>query len=515
MAITNNPVAPRIRKLPGRLWFDRIMAIIATINLLLVIFDLTYIPLRDFWLQGRVQLFIKLGTIEYEFPEPPIKVLPFDLTQWYDLVKGIEPERSTQEYLKTVERLNAAIDEVTFSEFESQKATAEAEIDRILAELRMRSEEIIDTNPFQIANKTGTLERIKNKMRVHIFDDKSGSAKNAFKIFWSRGNLLENSREELNFFATEIQPLLETNYYRPVGENGELVDNFGLIDFPFFILFAIEFVGRTWYISRRYTGVSWFDAMLWRWYDVFLLIPIFRWLRVIPVIIRLNQAKLINLRPVQKQISQGFVANIAEDVTEVVVIQVINQIQNSIKDGEMANFITQYNRREYIDLNNINEITEIVKLIANLIVKEVLPKLEKDIEHLLQYSIEKGLNESPALQNIERLPGAKGIKTNLTQQLSQQLYSSVYGVLEVIIKEDPQFDKLLEKLGNDFVQIMRSQMQAQKSINSLEFLLTAFLEEVKVNYVQRLSEEDVESILEQKRALQSKVQKVSKVDYYS
>ena len=116
--------------------------------------------------------------------------------------------------------------------------------------------------------------------------------------------------------------------------------------------------------------------MLWRWYDVFLFLPVFRVWRIIPVIIRLSQAELLDLRRVQKQISQGFVANIAVDITEVVVIQVINQLQNSIKRGELANFLSLYENQKYVDLNNLDETKEIVKLVSNLMVKEVLPKLE-------------------------------------------------------------------------------------------------------------------------------------------
>ena len=92
MAITTR----RQKATYNRLWFEKIMAILALVNLILVFFDLSYIPLRDFWLQGRMQVFLKLGTLEYEIPNPPLKILPFNITPVYDLVKGIEPERFTR-----------------------------------------------------------------------------------------------------------------------------------------------------------------------------------------------------------------------------------------------------------------------------------------------------------------------------------------------------------------------------------------------------------------------------------
>ena len=65
----------------GNLWFERIMALLAIFNLVLVIFDLAYLPLRDFY----------------------FRELPW-LTQRYDRVKGIVPHRDTVNYLETVDR---------------------------------------------------------------------------------------------------------------------------------------------------------------------------------------------------------------------------------------------------------------------------------------------------------------------------------------------------------------------------------------------------------------------------
>jgi len=44
-------------------------------------------------------------------------------------------------------------------------------------------------------------------------------------------------------------------------------------------------------------------------------------------------------------------------------------------------------------------------------------------------------------------------------------------------------------------------MGAKQRIQKIESLLSDLLEEVKVNYVQKLSEEDVEKLLEETRAL--------------
>ncbi len=63
-----------------------------------------------------------------------------------------------------------------------------------------------------------------------------------------------------------------------------------------------------------------------------------------------------DLQPIRSQISRGFVANFAQELTEVVVIQLINQMQKSISSGELAKQLFQSQKQRYLDINNINEI---------------------------------------------------------------------------------------------------------------------------------------------------------------
>jgi hypothetical protein len=494
-----------VKKKRSSLWFEKIMVLLVLVNYLLVLFDFTYIPLRNFWLEGRIQLFIKLGSFERYIPQDPIVIPTFQITKYYDWVKGIEPYRDTENYLKEVELLSKKINQQGLQspkEAATEAVTSAQNIDIILANLREKSVEMIERNPFQSANKTGTLERIKNKMREHVFGTKDASAKSAFKTFWSRSYLAKKGfREELDFFDNQIKPLIATNYFRAVDENGEPVNNFALLDFPFFIIFLVEFLARTWYISRRHAGLNWFDAMLWRWYDIFLLLPFFRLLRIIPLVMRLNQARLIDLENVEKQTKQGFVASIAEDITQVVVMQVINQIQRSITKGELRNLLLQRTINPYIDLNEINETAEIIRIISQFTVYDVLPKVKPDIEELIKYNISAILSESSAYKGLEKLPGVKSLENQLAGQLAAQIFQTVLDVLTNLVKEDAVFDKLVAQLVDKLRQTMATELQATQSFEQIESLLAALLEEIKINYVKRLSQEDIEQILEQTRTL--------------
>ncbi|MCJ2541545.1 hypothetical protein [Thermostichus vulcanus] len=479
------------------LLYEKGMALIALSNLCLVLFDLSYVPGRDFWLQGRVQIFGGFG------PPIPLPILSTEtsrspVTDLYDRVKGIEPNPETQQYLELVDELRQVT--LRFG-VESEPAR------QILFQLRARSNELIDTNPFQAAGKTGQFVRILNLMREHMQED---SARAAFSRFWTPQYLATVAPEDgIEFFQSRLRPLFEINYSRPIGESGNPVDFFPALDFPFVLLFGLEFLLRTVVISRRYTGVNWLDAMLWRWYDALLLLPFWRWLRVIPVTIRLGQSQLLDLERVRAQVSQGFVTNFAEDLTEVVVVRVINQIQGSIQRGSLPLLSAAKTPRDYIDINETNEIEAIANILIRIVLYRVLPQVQPDVEQLLRYNLDSLLKQLPAIQTLERLPGLGSLPSQLTQRLASELTTTTYQTLTGSF-EDPVGSKLTAQLTQRFGEALVRELSQQHALEEIRSLLRDLLEEIKINYVERLSHEDLEEVMEQTRKLRQKAQQLEK-----
>ncbi len=451
------------------LWFERLMAITATVNLCACLFDLSYIPSRDFYWR--------------KLPE---------ITKVYDRIKGIEPHRETESYLASVRLLE---EQVSQTGLQSRDSATQLE------ELRRLSSEMIDGNPFAAVGKSGTLEKIKNRMRDRL---NQKSAKQAFAIFWSQAYLSQNGwNQEINFFNNKIRPLIATNYYRKIGENGEFIDDFWQIDLPFVTLFALELLARTFFIKRRHPGFSWLDAVLWRWYDLFLLLPFWRWLRIIPVLVRLDKAQLLNLQPVRKQINQGVVANFAEELTEIVVVRLINQIQGSIKQGEFTRWLLQKeNLRPYIDINNVNEVEAMAGIFVQAIVYQVLPKIQPEIVAILRHNIDNAFNQSPIYRSLQNFPGVGQMQTQLGEQLATQIATNLYNALVTAV-EDPVGAKLSSQLLERFSEAMGAEMQKKHVLSEIQSLVFDFLEEIKINYVQRLSREDIQQIIQQTRQLRS------------
>ncbi len=450
----------------GSRWLARLLAIVALVNFCLVLFDLSYIPWRDFYLQ--------------KVPS---------LTQLYDPIKGIKPHRETQRYLNKVNQLEQLI----------QTGLQTPQVEESLQELRNLSHEMIADNPFAGANKSGTLEKIKHQMRDRVGKQ---SAREAFATFWSQPYLSQtNWQQEINFFNTHIRPLIQTNYYRGIGITGKFIDNFWLIDLPFIILFGLEYLVRSFYLSRQIAGLTWLEAMLRRWYDILLLLPFWRWLRVIPVIIRLYQTDLLNLEPVRVQINHDFVTNFAEEITEVVGVRMINQAQKSIQRGDIARWLFRPGtRRPYVNINNTNEVQAITSRLLHLSVYQVLPKIQPDIEALLRHSIEIILHESPIYRQLQSVPGVSNLPTQLTERLAKDISQTLYSTLTNFM-EDPVAAELSNHLMQNFTEALEVELQKQHNIQEIQSLLVDLLEEIKINYVKTIAEEGVEKTWEESHHL--------------
>jgi hypothetical protein len=486
--------------------FEQLMAFLALFNLGLVFLDISYIPFRNFYLkefrilvQGLnyipqsefIQKYTPILITAYrQIPESFLEQAPL-LANGYDYVKAIEPHPETEQYLETVEILQQQIPNTGLNSYQTQ---------RILEDLRQQSVQIIQNNPFEVANKTGTLETIKDRMREHV---DVNSAERAFQEFWTTDYLVANGYEkQIQFFDNQIGSLMATNYVRGIDtETGEFINRFWLLDLPFVVIFAVEFSVRTYLIHRRHIGLRWIDGMMWRWYDVFLFIPVFRWLRVISVTTRVDQSDLIKLESVKRQISQGFVASIAEDITEIVFVRLVNQLQGSLRRGELKKVLAETSTKQYIDINETNEVAELSKLFVQLAVYQVLPKIRPDVEAIVRHNVRKVLETSPAFQGLRQVPGLERFETQLTEQFVTVLYQIIYDAIIGAIEEDPEAEKLIEELGTNLTQALTDEMQGKQTLEKMQSLLLDLLEELKINYVERLSEEDVEELLEQTRRL--------------
>jgi hypothetical protein len=452
-------------------WFDKLIAIVVLINISLVFFDISYIPWRDLY-------------CEY-VPK---------ITTVYDPIKGIYPHPETQNYLDKVNQLEG---EVLESSLQSSSS------ERLLTELQILSERLIEDNPFDVANKSGNLAKIKNEMRLHT---KEKSARKAFTIFWSQSYLSETGwQKEISFFKIQIKPLIESNYYRDIDEYDNFLDYFWLIDLPFVIIFAIEILARSIYISSKQKSLTWLEALLRRWYDLLLLIPFWRWLRIIPFITRFYQANILNLEPFRRQLNYDFAVNFAQEITEMVGIQVINQIQDAIRNGKLLeSLLNPEANKPYIQVNDIDEVKAIATRIVNVSIYNVIPQIQTDIEALIQHTMENTLSEYPIYKEVKNIPGLNNLPKQFTKNLAHNLSQIGYQNIVKTI-EDPTTIEFTGRIITNFRSNLEKELRKQHNLKELENLMIDMLEEIKINYVKGIALSGLEQILDEANTIQKNI----------
>ncbi len=442
-------------------WITKLVAILALVNFAIVLFDYSYVPWRDFYLQAS----------------PP-------LTQFYDPVKGIEPQPITEDYLEQFNTLKE------FSTEELDKPQAQEE----LIKLRITSDRLLEDNPFAAIGKSGTLEKIKHELSDRLGQNDPG---NTFATFWSQAYLDEAGwQSEISFFDKEIKPLIATNYYRDLGKFGKFVDYFWLIDLPFIIIFALDILIRTFYISRRNSHLSWWEALLRRWYDFPLILPLWRFLRIIPVTVRLYQANLLNLKPLRKQLNYGFILGFIEEIAELLGIQIINQVQKSIKRGEVAHRLLHPEHRSYVRVNNRHEVKAIATRLVNISVHDVLPQVQPDLEALLHHAIASTIERSPIYQRLQNIPGFQELPAQFGEQLAKDFSQTAYNNIVKGVK-DPVAAQLSERLLTNFRDALKLELQKKNNLRDIESLLVDMLEEIKINYVAKIAQGGFDEIVEE------------------
>ncbi|WP_039725745.1 hypothetical protein [Leptolyngbya iicbica] len=464
-----------------RRWFEKVMAAIALLNLGLVVFDLSYIPLRNVY-----------------------RTIAPNVTEWYgQQFKGITPHPFTVDYLEKVSELETLV---------AEGGLVASSSERMLTELRTASDAMIAENPFDVANKSGTLERIKELMRRHV-EATTGqpyeSATEAFNTFWTKEYLSEAGyQSQVQFFNQTIRPLIETNYFRGIGFNGKPANNFIAIDSLFITIFSIELLLRVMVLRRRYPGLKIWDAILFRWYDLLLITPFSlfapTWLllRVIPVVTRIKQSKLLNLDPLRQRIVSFLIASVVVELTEFVLIRIINQLQSSIKKGNLAAFLMNDKSQpsQYINLGEVNEISAIAQQVSSTVVDETLPKVRPQIEALLTYTVSTTVTRSPLYRQLGHLPGFNTLIQNTVREIVDSLCETLYGNLDS--KEpDAQRAALVKALVENFNQSFRTDLQENHGVEKIEALAFVWLEEIKINYLRQIAIEDEAILQERSREL--------------
>ncbi|MDJ0517343.1 MAG: hypothetical protein QNJ74_14200 [Trichodesmium sp. MO_231.B1] len=600
-----SPKSPKSNRSPLLFLSERIMALLILANVILVIFDVTYIQFRDLYLKADLNLQkltdtpqekylqkvdklqeelekkglhssnienlledLRLSSIQIFINRPPFRVIDnygalakikqrftthldrenfsqavqvfwqqdyLEAQGWqsqldffneqirplmllyepqlgYDLIKGIEPFRDSQDYMIAVNELRILLE---------KQGLEAAEIEPLLKNLRNSSTELIDRDYyFQIVNQVIVLTQIKYEIKQHIYSqtidsnididltptlqflqslnwlqylapdilwaDKSSKA--AFNIFWSRQHLETYQWErELDFFDKNIKFLMQSYYFRNLDKNGKFVDRFWLVDLPWMAIFWIEFLLRLLVIIRRRNLTLW-GAIKQRWYDVFLLQPWLLELRMITAFIRLDKVKLPNMEQLYTDIRFKLIRSFAKEITQVVVSGGIEKLQKNVSKGSLKRAIFESKSKPdkvYVENKDSGKIQEIINRLFQVTACQVLPEIHGDLEDFLHYQVEKSMQQLSIYRGFQKIPFIRRLPDQIVNNLVTQISSTITTGLQKAYQTPPDAVsiKLRQQLVEHFSTKLVSELQEKQTFDEIEILIIDWLEEVKNSYV--------------------------------
>jgi len=479
-----SPKANRI----ARIW-DRSVALWAVLNLVLVGFDLTYVPLRTFWLQRNL----------YPLPSVPLAIpltlLP-DITPWVDPIKGIEPHPETSAYLRRFGQLDGAMGAGS-----GPREGSSSLLQRALLRQQLEATlQMIDTNPFQASGASGTLEKINARLRQRAqLDSASQAAERLLSPSWLASHPWSGERQ---FWREQVLPLVATNYWRSIDENGRPTDHFWRYDLLLFqSVFALDILIRVVRLRRRLPGLRWRDACLRRWIDLPLLLPFWRWLRLAPVLERLQSSGLISIEPLRAVVSRGVVALLAVELFEVLALQLLDGLQQLIRSRRWPSRIRSLRSHQTVVSPEQRELVELIRIWAPLLLVQVAPRLAPELEGVLRHALQQSLQTAivpPPLRQIQPLLGMeRGVSRQLAAGVVESLLDLTRSTGARLGRRDDEQLVLLQRFIDRFWEELAVALESGPALERSQELVCALLEEVKRTYLGQLSRAGVGGLIEE------------------
>ncbi|MFM7313790.1 MAG: hypothetical protein ACKO0M_11590, partial [Cyanobium sp.] len=299
--------------------------------------------------------------------------------------------------------------------------------------------------------------------------------------------------DERRFWQQQVLPLVATSYWRSIDENGRPTDHFWRFDlFLFQSVFALDILLRVLRLRRRFPGLSWRDAVLRRWIDLPLLLPFWRWLRLVPVVERLSTAGLINVEPVRAAVSRVVVALLALELFEVLALQLVDGTQSLVRSPQWPRWIRSLRSHQSVALGDQQELVELVRLWGPLLLGQVAPRLSPELQQLLGHALQQSLRE---------IPGGAVVPPLLSRQLAAGMVESLVdlsrGTAERLAQSDARQVALLQGIGDRFWDELAGALERGSTLERSQLLLCTLLQQLKRNYLAQVNRAGIDALMDE------------------
>ncbi|MCX8113084.1 MAG: hypothetical protein N3E49_07845 [Bacteroidia bacterium] len=425
-------------------FWDVFMLSMAAFNLMLIVFDLTYISIRPWYIKHAPRV-----------------------VGWYDAYKGIEPHWITDGYRQLADSL--------YRGWKQRGSLSPIQLQAFGDTLYKLSLRILSERPYERFGLMAYQELLKEKVKQFIQEQYGERLRGgeAFRRFWQLTP--ENAALHLDFYQRELRYLLLVNYYRQYDLSGDYVDKFWKLDLPFLVFFWMEFWGA-WVVAirtRRYA--YWWMYPVAHWYDVLALIPLkslrwFRLLRIWNLYLRLNRSKVVNF---SNTLVARFLTQqsrlIAKAISDEVAYQILEQVKRQAQRGE-----------EIALMQGILE--DVRPIVRSLVAEEAGPLVESlrrtpALTQIIEESVGQSLD-----QNLPNLPGLPRERVlELIRRTVRQAVDKLLADTEAYLRS-PSGRATLDRFTDVVLQHVAERLRSPELQRQLQSVLLTVLSRLQQNF---------------------------------
>lgn len=246
---------------------------------------------------------------------------------------------------------------------------------------------------------------------------------------------------------TTVSPKF-TDFYRTTVHK-----NFPTYDMIFVAIFLVEFVFRWAVAIYRNTYHKWFFYPFIHWYDILGCIPVgsMRWLRILRVfsiLYRLHKYKIVDLsKTYVAQVLKKYVNIIFEEITDRVVINVLDGVKKEIKSGSP---VVGRVAKEVISPQK-EVISHWVSQRINDLNASVYSTRREEFRAYVDRTISESLKQAPKLKLLDSLPV---VGPTLAEILDDTVSVVVFNVVDKLFADlgDEKNDVLVAELTEHIMQ---------------------------------------------------------------
>jgi len=451
----------------GKSWsqWTKLIAILAVANLSWCVFDITYIPLRSFWLNRKIYI------SNSSSKGISLTWLP-NITSLYDQIKGIRAEK----YSKLL------IDNFNINKYELiNKKLSTYEYNSFLENQKVLTKNLIENSKNNQTININNIEIIKANLLKKSQESNYQDALDKLLSIEYFSNI--DNKNGIKFWEEEVISIARTNYTRRINPTGRNFDSSWRIDIPFQLIFLIDIILRTRRLKKKIPGISWRNAFLKRWLDIPLFLPYFRLLRILPTTERLSNAKLIQVEPLRAVISQWIVAMLALELFEVITLRILETLTSLIKSPNIPERIRGLCSYKKVNDIEYNDISELIRLWVPILLSQIGPNMRPQLIALFDHALQRSISNMPLQIAFKENSIIEKAESAITYQLASGMVDTLLEFSKNagsnISKKDITLNKLSLDALDRFWEELASALDNEKVLNTSQVLIISLLEDFK------------------------------------